>query len=85
VIWSVFEKVAQSNARFNALDSLTVVAHSVEIPVGFGRVTTKGRQISVMAHIKRNIIEVKAQTNCLAQALISPDNSHSKSDKRSEL
>jgi hypothetical protein len=27
VIWSVFEKVAQSNARFNALDKLVVVVH----------------------------------------------------------
>ena len=30
-IWSVFEKVTQSNARFNALDTLTVVLHSVRM------------------------------------------------------
>ena len=30
VIWSVFEKVVQSNARFNALDSLVVVVHRVD-------------------------------------------------------
>ena len=36
-IWSVFEKVTQSNARFNALDKLTVVVHSITMPVGFGR------------------------------------------------
>ena len=30
-IWSVFE-VTQSNARFNALDTLTVVVHSVACP-----------------------------------------------------
>ena len=34
-IWSVFE-VTQSNARFNALDTMTVVLHSVRMPVGFG-------------------------------------------------
>jgi hypothetical protein len=32
VIWSVFEMVAQSNARFNALDPLTVVVHSAVCP-----------------------------------------------------
>ena len=56
-IWSVFEKVTQSNARFNALDTLTVVVHSVMMPVGFDRqghgIKTMGRPISVMAHLKR--------------------------------
>jgi hypothetical protein len=71
VIWSVFEKVAQSNARFNALDQLIVEVHSVRMPVGFGRsVKTKGRPLSVMAHLKKSIVEVKAETNCLAHALI---------------
>jgi len=71
VIWSVFEKVAQSNARFNALDKLIVVVHSVKMPVGHGLgVKTKGRQLEVMAHLKRSIIEVKAEQNCLAHALI---------------
>jgi len=32
VIWSVFEKVSQSNARFNALDTLVVTVHSVKMP-----------------------------------------------------
>jgi hypothetical protein len=27
VIWRVFEKLAQSNARINALDSLTIIVH----------------------------------------------------------
>jgi hypothetical protein len=72
VVWSVLEKVTQSNARFNALDRLVIIMHSVRIPVGFGRVTTKGRQISVMAHLKRSIIEVKATENCLAHALVKP-------------
>jgi hypothetical protein len=34
VIWSGFEKVAQSNARFNALDKLVVNVHSVIMPIG---------------------------------------------------
>ena len=72
VIWSVFEKVVQSNARFNALDSLVVVVHRVVMPVGFGRsaVKTKGRQLDVMTHLKKSIIQVKADENCLAHALI---------------
>jgi len=40
------------------------------MPVGFGRVKSKGRPLSVMAHLKRSIIEVKAGTNCLAHDLI---------------
>jgi hypothetical protein len=70
IIWSVFEKVAQYNARFNALDSLIVEVHSVRMPVGFGGFKTTGRQLSVMAHLKSCIIEDKAEENCLAHALI---------------
>jgi hypothetical protein len=43
VLWCVFEKVVQSNARFNALDQLIVDVHSVRMPEGFCRVKTKGR------------------------------------------
>jgi hypothetical protein len=43
VIWFVFEKAAQSNARFNTLEKLVMVVHSVKIPVGHGRVKTNGR------------------------------------------
>jgi hypothetical protein len=70
VLWSLFEKVSQSNSRFNALDTLTIEVHAVKMPVGFGRVKTKGRPLTVMAHLKRSITEVKVETNCLAQALI---------------
>jgi len=72
VIWSMFEKIAQSNTRFNAMDRLVVVVHSVRTSVGFGRTTlrTKGRQLANMAHLKRSIIEVKVENNCLAHALI---------------
>ena len=41
VIWSVFEKMSQSSARFNVLDRLVVTVHSVKMPVGFGRVALK--------------------------------------------
>jgi len=71
VIWSVFEKVAQSNARFNALDKLVMTVHSVKMPVGHGRIATKGRPLETMVHLKRSIVEVKAEENCLAHALIS--------------
>ena len=63
VIWSVFEKVTQSNSRFNALDTLTVVLHSVKMPVDFGGhgFKTKCRPISVIAHLKKSIVQVKTE------------------------
>jgi hypothetical protein len=72
MIWSVFEKVSQSNSRFNASDKLVIEVHSVKIPVGFGRVAikSKGRPLSVMARLKRSIVEVKAEKYCLAHAII---------------
>ena len=72
-IWRVFE-VIQSNARFNALDTLTVVLHSVRMPVGFGLqgnvVKLMGRPLSVMAHLKKCVVQVKTKTNCLAHTLL---------------
>jgi hypothetical protein len=41
VIWSVLEKVTQSNSRFNALDTLTIEVHAVRMPAGFGCIKTK--------------------------------------------
>jgi len=72
VVWSVFERVSQSNSRFNALDTLVVTVHSVKMPVGFGKhaVKSKGRPLSTMAHLKRSIVEVKTEDNCLAHALV---------------
>jgi hypothetical protein len=70
VIWSVLQKVTQSNSRFNALDTLTIEVHEVRMLAGFGGIKTKGRPLGVMAHLKRSIIEVKAETNCLAHALV---------------
>jgi len=64
VIWSAFGKVSQSNSRFNALDTLVTV-HSVKMPVGSGKHATKSmdRPLSVMAHLKGSIVEVKAEEN----------------------
>jgi len=70
VIWSVYGKVAQSNARFNALDKMVITVHSVKMPIGHDRIATKGRHLKNMVHLKRSIVEVKAEENCLAHALI---------------
>jgi hypothetical protein len=40
------------------------------MPTGFGSAKTKGRPLSLMAHLKRSIIEVKVETKCLAHNLI---------------
>jgi len=64
-------KKCQSNARFNALDTLVVTVHSVKMRAEFGRgIKTKGRPLSVMAQLKRSIVELKAKENCLAHAII---------------
>jgi hypothetical protein len=55
---------------FNSLDSLTILVHPVVSSVGSGRVTTKVRPHYVMSHIKRIMIDVKAEINCLVHALI---------------
>ena len=55
VIWSVFERVSQSNSRFNALDTLVVTVHWIKMPGGFGKRARKsmGRPLSTMAHLKK--------------------------------
>jgi hypothetical protein len=70
VIWKLFEKVAQSKAKLNALEPLFVTVKSVKIQVGFGGVKTKGRQLDTSAHLKRIIVRVNADSNCLAHALV---------------
>jgi len=72
VIWSVFEKVAQSNARFNALDTLVMTVHSVKMPIGHGGngIATKGRPLEIMVRLKGSIVQVKAESNFLAHALV---------------
>jgi hypothetical protein len=63
--------VTQSNTRFNTLDPLVVTVHAVKMPLRSGRtVKTEGRQLDTLAHLKRSIVRVNADTNCLAHALI---------------
>jgi len=72
VLWSVFKNISQSNSRFNALDTLVVTVHSVRMPVEFGKhaIKSRGSPLSVMAHLKKSIVEVKADENYLARALV---------------
>jgi hypothetical protein len=72
VIWSVFDKVSHSNARFNATETQIVTVHSVAMPAGFGGdgINRKGRPLATMANLKRRKVEVRAEENCLAHALI---------------
>jgi hypothetical protein len=70
VIWSVFEKANQSNARFNAIDRLDVDVHSVKMPEGFGGLKNKVRPLEELAHLKRSIVNVNAEQICLAHALV---------------
>jgi len=71
VICSMFE-VAQSNAKFNALDKLVMTVRSVNMPIGHGDdgIVTKGRPLENMVHLKRSIVKVKAKSNCLVHALV---------------
>jgi hypothetical protein len=69
-IWAVFEKVIQSNARFKALYKLTIQIHAVRMPSGSGFAKEKWRPLSVMAHLKKSIVEVNSEENCLAHALV---------------
>ena len=71
VILNVWQKVTQSNSRFNALDKLVLQVHSVKMPVGFEKVMkNKGRPLDVLAYVKTSIVKVKAATDCVAHALV---------------
>jgi len=71
VILSLIQNVSQPNSRFNALDQLIMTVHSVRMPVGFGSgIKSRCRPLSVMVHLKRCVVEVKASENCLAHAKI---------------
>jgi ribosome-associated translation inhibitor RaiA len=70
VIWNLFEKAAQYNAKLNAFETLIVNVYSVKVPVRFGGIRTKDRQLDNMAHLKRNIVRVNAEENCLTYALV---------------
>jgi len=49
-----------------------VTVHSITMPAGFGRCVTRtrGRSLSVMAHLKKSIVEVNAEENCLPHVLL---------------
>ena len=70
VLWGVLEK--ETNARYQALDTLTFHVHSLKMSVGFGKRAEKsiGRPLSVIAQFKRSVLEVKAEENCLANTLV---------------
>jgi hypothetical protein len=53
VIWKLFEKVAQTNRKLNALYTLIVTVHAVKVPVGFGVLKSKIRQIDTLAHLRK--------------------------------
>jgi len=58
VIWSAFEKVAQSNARFNALHKLVMTFHSVKSGVPVDRHSAlclwcEGRTGNTMIHLRQ--------------------------------
>jgi len=66
VILTGWEKVTQSNSRFNAFDTLVLEVHTVKMSVGFGGIKTKGRLLAIVAHLKKSIVRVKSETNYLA-------------------
>ena len=70
VLWIEIEKFSLSNSRFNALNTLVVSVDSVWMPVVFGKhtITSRSRTLSVLAHLKKIIMEVKAEENCLPHA-----------------
>ena len=65
VICSVFEKLSQSNSKLNALDTLVFTVYSVKMPFDYFKhaIKSMGRPLSVMAHLKSSIVEVKAEEN----------------------
>jgi len=83
VIWSVFEKVAQSNASFNALDTLVMTVHSVKMQIGHGGdgIATKGRPLEIMVRLK------EYRTGQSRKELLGarPEHRKSKSRRRSKL
>jgi hypothetical protein len=64
--------MSQSNTRLNALDALILRMHSVKMLLIFGGhgLKSKGRQLDTLAHLKRSIVLVNADNNCLAHALV---------------
>ena len=70
VVLNVWEKVTQSNSLVNFLGTLLLEVHTVKMSVGFGGVKTRGRPLTILAHLKKSIVRVKSESNCLADVLI---------------
>jgi hypothetical protein len=49
-----------------------LTVHSEKIPIcnGGGGIATKGRQLDNQVHLKKSIVKVAAENNCLAHALV---------------
>jgi hypothetical protein len=57
VVLGVWEKVTQSNSRFNALDTVVLEVYSLRMPVGFcWSIKNRGRPLTVIAHFKKSIV-----------------------------
>jgi len=58
IIRRVFGKVAQTNSRFNLLDTQIVAVHSLTMPLGFGRsvINQNGRPIANMLQLNRSFV-----------------------------
>jgi hypothetical protein len=70
LVWEALGKVVQSNAVFGLTDRLEVCFDHVRMPLGKGRVRTKGRSLDVMGAVKRSIVVVRGTSLCLAHALV---------------
>ena len=70
VIWSVFDKMSQSNARFNATITLLVTVHTVTMAVGFGvdGMKRNSRTLATLVQLKKSIVLVRAEENGLVHA-----------------
>lgn len=65
--------MSQSKSRFNATGKLVFEVHVVKMPIGFGRkdaLKTKGRLLPNLIHLKRSIVQVKSDNDCLVHALV---------------
>ena len=70
VVWDVFGKVIQSNARLGLTDRLEVHLDHVRMPADNGKEKTKRRSLYVLSVIKKCIVLVKAAFLHVAHALI---------------
>ena len=71
VIWSVFESVAvEFWIQCSGHVSRNRAYGQDALGYGKGAIKSRGRPLSVMAHLKQSIVEVKTDENCLSHVLI---------------